>query len=146
MPTSAIAALRARSNTPLIDAISISMSRCSRLSAKSGACNKHGLAAELLGKPRREVVDVGVVLALYAAGQRNDGHVEGTLRHQVLHYRAYRLAAGDGDDVAVAQRLQQLVGGGAADLLDSRVRAAGHGRRNYRAGKPARFDHALLDI
>ena len=92
------------------------------------------------------MVDVGVVLALYAAGQRNDGHVEGALGHQVLHYRAYRLAARDSDDVTIAQRLQQLVGCGAAYLLDSRVRAAGHGRRNDRAGKPARFDHALLDI
>ena len=58
-----------------------------------------------------------MVLALNASGQRHDGDVEAAFGFEIVDDRAHRLAAGDGDDVAVAQRFQQLVGGGAAHLV-----------------------------
>ena len=38
--------------------------------------DQEGLAAELVGHLRRDVVDVGVVLALHAAGRRHDLDVD----------------------------------------------------------------------
>ena len=76
------------------------------------------------------MIDIGVEFALHAAGQRHDGHVEGALGQQVLDHRTHRLAAGDCDDVSVAQCLQQHVGRRTPDLLQRRVGTAGDRRRH----------------
>ena len=97
--------------------------------------NQHGCAAEALGQLRGEMIDVGVILALHAAGERNDLHIEGPVGIEVLHHRADRLAAGNGDHVPVANCLEQLVGRRAPDLLQVCVRIARNGGRHHRMGK-----------
>ena len=107
MPTSATAALRARSKTSLIGRHFHQHVALLAAFGEERRMHQQGAAAKPLGKPRREMIDIGVEFALHAAGQRHDGHVEGALRLQVLDHRTHRLAAGDRDDVSVAQRLQQ---------------------------------------
>ena len=92
------------------------------------------------------MVDVGVVLALNAAGERHDGHVERAFGLKVLHDGAHRLAAGDRDDVAVPQCLQQLIGGRPAYLLKRCAWAAGDGRSHHCAGQSRRADQTLFEV
>ena len=79
--------------------------------------DQHRLAAEALGDPRRQVINVGVELSLHAAGERHHGHLESALRPQVLRNRADGLAARDRDHITIADGFQKMVGRGAADLL-----------------------------
>ena len=62
--------------TSVTDFILISIFFSATLSANSGAWIRKALAAELVGHLRRDVVDVGIVLALDAAGRRHDLDVE----------------------------------------------------------------------
>ena len=72
MPSTATRASRARSKTSVTDFMFISMSRSATLSAKSGAWIRKAWPPSLLGHLRRDMVDVGIVLALDAAGRRHD--------------------------------------------------------------------------
>ena len=107
---------------------------------------EHRGAAEPVGKLRGEVVDVGVVLALHPARQRHHRDVEGVVRREVRDDGAHRFPAGDRDHVAVADRFQELVGGGAADQLQVGVWVPGHRRRHHRLAEPGRLDQPALDI
>ena len=91
---------------------------------KQRRVDEEGLAAELVGHLGRDVVDVGVVLALHAAGRRHDLDIEGALRVQHLDHGADTLAAGDAHRVAVLQRLEQQARRGGADLLEDGLRVA----------------------
>ena len=84
--------------------------------------DQEGLAAELLGHLGRDVVDVGIVLALHAAGRRHDLDRVAAIRTERRDDGADALAAGDADGVAVLDQFEQQVGGGGADLLEDRLR------------------------
>ena len=90
------------------------------------------LAAQLLGHQAGLMIDIRVVLALHSTGKRHHGDVELPVGLDVLHHRPDGLATRDGDDVAIADGLHQMVGSSKTDLLQRRVRATFDGRCNQR--------------
>lgn len=85
-------------------------------------------AAELVGKPGRDVIDICIVLALHATGHWRDVHVIGTINGKIVDHRPERLAAGDGDRVAVADGIDQHFACLLADLVKRGLGIAGHRR------------------
>ncbi|MCY1301093.1 hypothetical protein D9M70_506840 [compost metagenome] len=96
-----------------------------------------GPAAEPVGHQRRDVVDVGIVLALDAAGRRDDLHIEAARCLQPGDDGADALAAGDADGVAVANLFEQQPGRRLADRLKCRLLVVGDRRDDDRAADAA---------
>ena len=105
---------------------------------KERRVDQEGLAAELFGHLGRDVVDVGIVLALHAAGGGHDLDRVAAVGTERRDDGADALAAGDADGVAVLDQLEQQVGGGGADLLEDGLRVGRGGGRDphgFEAGR-----------
>lgn len=94
--------------------------------------NERRAAAELFRQLRGQMIDIRIMLALHTPGQRHYPHIETALRLQIIDDGAHRLAAGNRNHVAVADRLQQVVGGHASDHLQRGFRIVGHRRCHHR--------------
>ena len=95
--------------------------------------------AQPFGHARGQMVDIGVVLSLHAAGQGHHLHVDGPFDRQGVHHGRDGLAARNAKDVAVAQRFGQMRGGGLTDLRQPRAIIVRHGGRDDgRADKAGR--------
>ena len=105
-----------------------------------------GAAAELAGKLRREVVDVGEEIALHAARRRHHRHVHAARRAEGRYDGLDAAPAGYADRVAVLEARQKEVGRRLASRGQIDVVLIGDRRRDDRLLKVSGRCKLLLDL
>ena len=105
-----------------------------------------GAPAETVGHHRRDVVDVGIVLALDASRRRNDFDIEAALRLQSSHDGADALAAGDANRIAIRNLFEQQPGCRLTDGLKRRLRIVRYRRHDHGAADAAERPKLLFHI